>query len=255
MSTVSGDDASRERTSSYLYFGSLYFFVVGVLYLWGYWPTFGINVLEYMNLTDVLKLTAYPLVSSFIFAAIGVIVGELVGFQQAVPPGFGRNTQVGRFLNRHAPFLAAVYTLAALALLAYGPATKWLVLPTLAAIPIALAAKRGGMLASLLPNDSARTVVIFLLALLPAFAYGRGRYDAAAVLDGTDYQYLAAGTVEGLTLLDPNNPKNRVKYLGQVNDYVFLLLPDNATSVVVRFDKTHTLQLRRFRAGATDIAP
>lgn len=247
MSNQSENNPSRDRVSSYLYLGSLYFLAVGVLYLWGYWPTFGINILVYMNLTDVLKLAAYPLVSSFIALVLGAVVGELAWFRHALPAGAGRDTPAGRVLHWLAPLLAAGYTLATLAVLVYGPARKWLVLPVLFAVPIFLAAKRRGIFASLLPNDATRSVVIFLLAVLPTFAYGQGKLKAAAILDGSDYQYLVAGTVDGLTVPDPSNPANRVKYLGQVNEYVFLLLPDNATSVVVHFDKTRGLQLRRFR--------
>lgn len=247
MSNQSENYPSRDRVSSYIYLGSLYFLAVGVLYLWGYWPTFGINILVYMNLTDVLKLAAYPLVSSFIALALGAVVGELAWFRHALPAGAGRDTPTGRVLHRLAPLLAAAYTVGTLAVLVYGPARKWLVLPVLFAVPMFLAAKRRGIFASLLPNDATRSVVIFLLAVLPTFAYGQGKLEAAAILDASDYQYLAGGTVEGLTVLDPSNPANRVKYLGQVNEYVFLLLPDNATFVVVHFAKTRGLQLRRFR--------
>lgn len=246
MSNPSEDNPATDRVSSYLYLGAFYFIAVGVLYLWGYWPTFGINIVGYMNLTDVLKLTGYPVVSSFLFVVLGVVVGELVGFHHALPAGAGRDTPTGRVLHRLAPFLAAGYALGTLALLVFGPARKWLVLPMLFAIPIYLAANRRGIFAALLPNDVTRSVVIFLLAVLPTFAYGRGKLEAAAILDGTEYQYVAAGTVAGLTVPDPSNPANRIKYLGQVNEYVFLLLPDNATTVVVRFDKTDGLQLRRF---------
>jgi len=248
MSNQTENVPSKERVSPYIYFGSVYFFVVGVLYLWGYWPTFGINALEYMNLTDTLKLAAYPVVSSFLFVAIGVVVAEVIGINRALAPGAGRETPVGRLLNRLAPFIAIVYALLTLALLAYGPATKWLVLPALFAAPIYLIAQRRRILASVLPNEAARTLVLLLLTMLATYAYGYGKLDAAAVLDGTDYRYLAGGTVEGLTIPDPAKPGNRVKYLGQINDYVFFLLPDNATSVVVRFDKTHALQLRRYRS-------
>ncbi len=124
MSTASGEYTSGDRTSSYLYLGSFYLISVGVLYLWGYWPAFGINILGYMSLTDVLKLTAYPLVSSFIFVATGVVVGELVGFRRTLPPGAGRDTPTGRILLRLAPFLAAAYALVTLALLLCGPVRK-----------------------------------------------------------------------------------------------------------------------------------
>ena len=52
---------TKERVASYVYFGSLYFVSVGALYLWGYWSAFNINILAYLSLADVLKLTAYPI--------------------------------------------------------------------------------------------------------------------------------------------------------------------------------------------------
>lgn len=247
MSTQGENNPSGSHISSYVYIGSLYLVSVGVLYLWGYWSYFGIDVLVYMNFTDVLKLTAYPLISSAVFVAIGALLGESV-WSPMFPPGGGRDSAVGRLLHRLLPYLAIAYTMGTLAILVFGPVTKWrILLPVLFAVPVAYQAKRRGMLSLLLPNDSARSVVILLLAVMPTFAYGQGKLKAAAVLDGSDYSYLTASTVEGLTVSDPSNPKNRIKYLGQVNDYVFLLLPDNETSVVVRFDKTHGLQLRRSR--------
>lgn len=251
MSTPDEGIDSAKRASPYVYFGSLYLVAVGLLYLWGYWPTFGINILQYLNLTDILKLAAYPLVSSFIFVAVGAVFGELTGPHHLLPSGGGRDTPIGRLLQRHAPLIRVGYTLITVTLLLFGPITKWLVLSVLFAIPVYLEAKKAGLFASVLPSDSTRSIVILLLAVLPTFAYGRGKLDAAAILDGTSYQYLAAGTVEGLTVPDPTDIRNRVKYLGQVNDYVFFLLPDNVTTVVVRFDKTHGLQLRRFRRPTT----
>ncbi len=72
--TANGQRATtKEKVSTYLYFSSLYFVTVGVLYLWGYWTTFEVNILEYLSLADIVKSTAYPIASTFIFFVIGVI--------------------------------------------------------------------------------------------------------------------------------------------------------------------------------------
>jgi len=47
------------------YWSTAYVVVVAVLYLWGYWSPFNINVLEYLSLADVVKAAAYPLASVF----------------------------------------------------------------------------------------------------------------------------------------------------------------------------------------------
>ncbi len=250
MAASDPEVATRERVSSYLYFGSLYFVTVGVLYLWGYWATFDVDILEYISLTDVLKLTAYPIASAFIFLALGAVIGEFLVDRRAFPPGGGRDTTIGRFLKRLVPFLAVAYVVGTVGLLLFGPVTKWRALPILFAFPVYWVAKDRGLLISLLPHESPRSVVLFLLAVLPTWAYGHGRLQAAAVLDGTDYKYLAANTVEGLPAGDPTDAKQRVKHLGQVNDYVFFLLPDNSALAIIRFEKTNGLQLRRFKLSS-----
>ena len=242
----------KERVSSYLYFGSLYFISVGLLYLWGYWASFDVNVLEYISLTDVLKLTAYPIASAFVFFALGAVIGELLVDRSPLTPGAGRDTPTGRFLRRAAPYIVVTYAIGTVALLLFGPVSKWNVLPILCAFPIYAVAKERGLLLSLLPHDSARSIVLFLLAVLPTWAYGHGRIQAAALLEGSDYKYLVANTVEGMTI-DPNDAASRVKYVGHAGDYEFLLLPDNVTLAIVRFDKIKGLQLRRFKSPS--VAP
>jgi hypothetical protein len=241
----------KEKASSYLYLGLLYFVTVGVLYLWGYWPSFGIDILEYISVAEVLKLMAYPVASTFIALAVGAAAGAYFPpLQRVLPPWGGQDTPAGRILHRFAPVLRVSYVLGTIALWAYGPVGKWHVLPVLIALPACFVAAREGILRSLLPHEADRTVVIFLLAALPPFAYGRGRLKAAAILDATDYYYLTAPAVDGLPTGDAHDPKNRIRYLGHVNDYVFLLLPDNATCVIARFDKTRGLQLKHFSASA-----
>lgn len=237
----------KERVSSYLYFGSLYFISVGLLYLWGYWASFDVNILEYISLTDVLKLTAYPIASAFVSLALGAVIGEFLVDRFSLPPGAGRDTRTGRLLLRAAPYLVVAYAVGTVALLLFGPMSKWRVLPILFAIPIYAVAKERGLLLSLLSHDSARSIVLFLLAVLPTWAYGHGRIQAAAVLEGSDYKYLVANTVEGIAI-DPNNTASRVKYVGHAGDYEFLLLPDNVTLAIVRFDRTRGLQVRRFKS-------
>lgn len=36
------------------------------LYLWGYWGSFDINILEFLGLSDILRVAAYPLASSLL---------------------------------------------------------------------------------------------------------------------------------------------------------------------------------------------
>jgi hypothetical protein len=47
---------------------------VSVLYLWGCWPTFGLNSLEFLGVSDIVRTVAYPIASAFIFFTLGVLL-------------------------------------------------------------------------------------------------------------------------------------------------------------------------------------
>src|SRR5258708_17630524 len=135
-------ESPKTPVSPYLYFGSLYSIGVGILYLWGYWGTFDVNVLEYLNLADVLKLTVYPIASVFVFYALGVLLGEFMFVRTSLTPGAGRDTLIGRFLNRFISSLFLLWVLGTVVLFLYGPESKWLLLPLLIGLPVYFAAKQ-----------------------------------------------------------------------------------------------------------------
>ena len=228
----------------YLTLGSAYAVSVGILYLWGYWSTFHVNILEYLSLAEVVKVAAYPLVSSFVFLAIGAAIGEFI-YSPALPEGGGRDTLFGRFLLRASPYLRAVYFFGTLALFLFGPVTKWYYLSFLFAIPVYSALKPSGFLNDMIPHDRTRSFVIYMLLVLPTYAYGIGKIHSTQVLEGVAYDYLAEDTIGVAPSSDPNDPRKRIKFLGQVNDHLFLLAPDNGTLIITQFEKTRTLVLRR----------
>ncbi len=243
----------KEQVSTYLYFSSIYFVTIGILYLWGYWSTFDINILEYFSLADVLKATAYPIVSAFIFTAVGAVIGEFLVSPNKLPSGGGRDTRVGRFLRAIAPLLVLAYVLSTIGLFMFGPAEKWRILPMLLAFPPYLLSKERGFLATLIPHDSPRSVIIFLLAALPPFAYGHGRLQATAIAKGTDYKYVVS-PVEGLDLSSDTKPDRQLRYLGHAGDFLFLLHPVKAVVVITKFEQAKTLQLKQFKASQQSAA-
>ena len=186
-------DSRKTQVASYLYFSSIYFVSVGVLYLWGYWSPFGINILEYIGLSDIIKLTAYPIASTFLFIAIGAIAGEGASGANKLPPGGGANTRIGIFLRKFSRVLTFAYMLGSAIFLIFGPIYKWLVLPALFAMPVTFMVKERGLFRDQLRDESLRTVAIFLVAIMPPLAYGLGRVSADNIMSGRDYSYVVAG--------------------------------------------------------------
>src|SRR5207253_7010755 len=55
-----------------------YAIVVSLLYLFGYWSSFGINILEYVSFPDVLKLAIYPVFLGAVLSTLGIITQIMV---------------------------------------------------------------------------------------------------------------------------------------------------------------------------------
>ena len=248
MTEKSEETSPAPRTSAYLYFASLYFVMVGVLYLWGYWSTFNVNILEYLSPTDVIRLTAYPIVSAFIAVAIGAVLGEITIGRRVFPPGAGRNTPTGRFLWKIKPILVLVY----LALVGVGYFStfpgKWISLSGLLAAPIAFFAQERDFLLGTISHQGTRSVVLFLLASLPMYAYGHGQLNAYYVVSGVRFDYVLS-PIDQLAVSSDANPLQRVRFLGHSGDFLFFLDPITSMLAITKFQDDKSLLLRHFDAS------
>ena len=236
----------KERVSTYLYLSSLYFVTVGILYLWGYWRTFNLNILEYLSLADILKSTAYPIASAFIFFIIGVMLGIYLP-QRGLQPGDGKNTRIGKFLKRWSPFLTAAYVVGIYILLfIFDSPQKWNYLPMLISIPVALLVNNNGLFESQIPPSNYRLAIILLIVALPTYSYGYGALNAAKIVDGKDYKYVVS-QVDGINISDDADPSQRLRFLGQAGDFLFLLHPVKNTLIVMKYEQSKILQLKSIK--------
>lgn len=238
---------SKDRITSHLYFASLYFVTVGVLYLWGYWSTFGINILEYLSLTDVLKATAYPIVTALVLTAIGAVIGEGLTnsnvFRNSLPLGGERNTKIGPFLRRLAPYIVTLYILGTGSLLVFGPIQKWNVLPILLAIPIFMFLENAKLFERAIPHARPRSIIIYLLAVLPPLAYGRGVLAANSIQTGQAFTYTTSA-IPGYRVA--NEPLKQLRLLGHANETIFLLDPTKASVIVLKLQAGEPLILAQY---------
>jgi len=236
--------AVPRRAATYLYFLTPYFVSVGVLYLWGFWSSFDINILEFLSITDVVRLTAYPIISAFAAFIVGALISEST-LGRSLPSGGGRNTPTGRFLRKFAPVLVCLYLLGTLILFFSGNPMKWYVLPVILGVPLALVAKERGLLIDLIPSDSYRSAFLFVLITLIPFAYGRGRIDAADIAEGRIFNYVIS-SIDEIAISANAPPIERVRYLGHTGDFFFYLNPSTSAVVITKFKDEKTLVLKHF---------
>jgi len=226
----------KEKFATYLWFGPFYFFSVGVLYLWGYWPNFKINIFEYVALTDVVKVAIIPVGSFFVFIFLGLCLGEATTID-VLPEGGGKGTRLGLLLNKIKWILIIIYAAVLFVFIFYPIPNKWLVLPMLLLWPFYFPLKKAGFLKEI-RNDSIRSLLIAATVLLPFYSYAVGKINASGILQNTDYQY---------TVLLKDGKKERFKFLGYANQYVFFISMNNQELVISEIKKVSPLYLHAFK--------
>ncbi len=186
--------------------------VVAVCYLWGFWGTFDIDIMYYLDLSELIVISAVPLLGICVMLVLCVSISSILNIDGTA----GANASVlGSFLK---PEL--IYSLSLLAIIIIviigGPA-QWLLL----AIPFALflttfIVANGSTFNRVLENRELFFVVL-IATMLPSLAFGYGKTQGLQIETGSRFQQAAFS----------NKPElgNRVdlRYLGKAGENIFLL--------------------------------
>lgn len=212
---------------TYLWLAPFYLLTVGILYLWGYWYSFDINIFEYVALSDVVKVAIIPVGSVFIFVLLGFCVGEIT-VADTFPEGGGKKTKVGIILNKLFPVFLILYLIVLTYYLFSKPELpgKWIVLPILFMGPPYFMLKGAGMLKEI-NNDSIRSLIIISIVALPLYSFSIGKINAGKILKNKEYQFIELGE---------NPSKEKMKLIGHANNYLFFASMDNKKLMITKLE-------------------
>ncbi len=220
---------------------SAYFIAVGSLYLWGFWDSFGINIMEYLGLSDVVKVAAWPVGSAFVFLLVGLLMGDVAPGGR-LPEGGGRDTRVGRWLNKYRSALTWVVIVIVGALLASGSPTGLQVVAVIGGVMLAAPVRRLAFFEKLVPDYSVRSSLAVAAVVLPLWAFGQGRVNADAIKSGHDYLYALPGT-DGISLT--GDPQTTIRYVGYAGSTFFFWDPTVQGLMVVPSSSVKVLKLAK----------
>jgi hypothetical protein len=200
---------------------------VSALYLFGFWGVFHINVLEFIGLTDLAKLSVKPLLYSLPGFLLGFAVAQM--FSGVFPPGGGADAPIGQFGRKYSVLLLILVVVLILAVMEFVP-NYWIryVLILMLVVFLSIASTHLNIVITYLPNPRIRQVVMVLLFMIPVVAFHHGEIEAHAIKGG--YGDLNVDTLRSkleLTVTD-TKPASYVGYLGD-----FMVLYETATDRVV----------------------
>lgn len=212
--------------SKYVSFATPYGVLVSSLYLFGFWGTFKLNVLEFVGLADLMKLALYPVAASLIlflpvYAVVEVVRGE------SLPPGGGADTKVGRFGLKHWRVIVAADIVLVLAVALFGTQPgKWMVVAFLISY-LGTPLSHLDVFINLIPNPRARGIILFLLIFVLGGAFAFGKQEAHTITSG-HAAYLFDLQSSGLQLPAGMDGLSYVGYLGEN-----FVLYENSTKRVI----------------------
>lgn len=222
---------------------SAYSLAVSVMYLWGYWGEFHVRILEYIELTSVVKLALLPLVAVLLVLVPGAALGEWLSNRTfSEPPS--RASLLTKVLAWSLMLSVAVV---ALMLTVWGTARKWEILPMFLAAPFWAAAHRIRAVARVMDLHGSVKISVFLLILLPIYAYGRGVTEADRVRRGTEYEYVVSGP-DGSGQVQW--PHEQLRLVGRAGAHHFFFDPRASAVVITKAESDQSVVLKHVRAPA-----
>jgi hypothetical protein len=215
-----------DNSKKYIWLTPPYFVAVGLLYLWAYWSSFGINILEFASLYDIVSVAIIPVGSVFFFLFLGFILSEY-GYANKLrlPPGGGRETPLGKILNKYKVIFIVLYWLILLLLILTSLPGKWLALPMWVMIAPYLILKNSLFLEEI-KSDSIRSLLIMSIVALPIYSFCQGKINADKILTNSKYFYVKTSKQDEC-----------MKYIGHINQMTFLISKDNQQIRIQKLDK------------------
>jgi hypothetical protein len=198
-----------------------YSLVVSLLYLFGFWGTFNINVLEYIALTDVIKNALYPLIYSSILIVLGLTIGNLISvpLTKIMPPGGGKDLPEAKFIRWFLILMALFVLGLALHLILFEVGNaRWFKVAVLVSPILIGMVGNAEFASSYINNKHLRSLIVSTLCLTLFYSYGWGAVHAERAKISEQ-------------MLKINGKLSNQKYLGWVGGFLFLW--DNSKNAVV----------------------
>jgi hypothetical protein len=222
--------ALDERTLRMIaYISGLGGLALSVLYLFGFWESFGLNVLEFIGFSDVLAHALFPILVLIAAQVIPFVAGRLTAASRAQSPPPDALVQFGRKYWWWLAVLCVVGCFLALGLMSE-PERSLISIAFLCLFLLLLVSRAvqvGELKAEMRP-------LVSLVILLTFYVFVNGRMDAYQIIDGEGALVVDRSASK---LMLNSNDDNSLSYVGHLSDFYVLYEPKIARIIILRTDK------------------
>lgn len=230
--------------------------IICSIHLFAYWSSFGINILEFVNLTDFIKLGIYPVVIGFASFVIGSLIGASLPpkkideskSQEEQKKQIANDVKFYKYLR-----LLMILFLAVVTILEYIKSTSgfWHFLGLLISFLLVFFIDDIKYLEPIIPNKNARSVITAIIISAFPFSFTTGKSNAQDVLLGKSVKIIQTKTIkdygsEAFTKKGLLDVQDTLKFIGAAGDYFFFITIDNSATYAIQYSELHFLELKPY---------
>ena len=225
-------DKKVDIVKNYAYFLSTYSLLISILYMFGYWSIFNLNIFEYIALTDIVKYSIRPLAISLatlifiLFFNTLLITSIKQNIAQLSKPSSKPSSKwkIGSLVKSATKGMEipAIFFLIAFAL--NGPEIKWQILPAIISFFLYDAVLKMQFIEKLKWPLGIKYLIVYLVIFFTLFSYPRGRENAMKILEGEEFTYMMEKSTES-NKLGCKDPLSYSRILAQANDQTITYNP------------------------------
>lgn len=228
--------------------------VVSALYLFGFWSTFEINILQFISIADILKLGIYPAVFGLMSFTIGAIIGTILPQNETKAVNkekkeISKSERINSFVEKHFNKVFIIAQLIFILILFFAKDSYvWIAGAILFTFVITLIVKEPKILEKLIPNSKVRGFLFFILIGFNLLSFAVGKRDAYNILEAKSVKVINPKIFkeygsEALKKKGLFEGEETLKFIGIAGDYYFFIKMDNSKIYTVKYSDLHFLEL------------
>lgn len=225
-------DTKVDTIKNYAYFLSTYSLLISILYMFGYWSIFNLNIFEYIALTDIVKYSIKPLAISlatlifilFFNTLVIASISQNIALLSKPSSKPASKWKIGALVKSLANGMEipAIFFLIAFAF--DGPEIKWKIVPIIAGFFLYEAVLKLQFIEKLKWPQGIKYLIAYLVIFFTLSSYPRGRENAMKILEGEEFTYVMEKSTESKKL-GCKDPLSYPRMLAQANDQTITYNP------------------------------
>ncbi len=210
--------------------------ITAVCYLWGYWGTFDIEIINHIELGELIVLATVPLLGIAIMMLVCISLASILRLDLRNDPNrSGASAAIGSFIRPEAIYILSLVGI--ILIVVIGGTAQWLLL----AIPFAFFTTTfivfNNIFDSTEFNKRDLFFVVLIATLLPSMGFGYGKTKGLLIEQGISYKNIVAAQNLGID----NNSDFR--FLGTVGEQAFILDGKKNDKIIIALEQLQPLVL------------